>query len=70
MVVLMAPAWLLACLPAGLCIALPWLLGASLGLTAWMPQRHDGLVALAFGMSLDRPEERTGSFAPSRNAGL
>ena len=49
---------------------LPWLLGASLGLTLWMPQSHDGLVVLVFGMSLDRPEERTGPSAPSRDAGL
>ena len=37
--VLMALAWLLADLPTGLCTALPWLLGASLGLTAWSPRR-------------------------------
>ena len=47
-----------------------WALGASLWLTAWMPQRYDGLVALAFGLSLDRPEERTGPSAPPRDAGL
>ena len=44
---------LLAHRPLGLSCAGPWIVGAALWLMVWMPQHYDGLVAAAFGMTLD-----------------
>ena len=38
------------------CLALPWVLGAALGLAMWLPTRCDHHVGLALGLSLDTPE--------------
>ncbi|MDE2123340.1 MAG: hypothetical protein KGL51_03825 [Betaproteobacteria bacterium] len=48
--------WILAHRPAHGCRALPWMLGAALGLALWLPTRYDHHVGLALGLSLDAPE--------------
>ena len=51
--VLLALVALLAHQPLGLPTEVPWIVGAALWLMVWMPQHYDGLVAAAFGMTLD-----------------
>ena len=48
--------WILAHRPAHGCLALPWVLGAALGLALWLPTCYDHHVGLALGLSLDEPE--------------
>lgn len=48
--------WILAHQAAHGCLALPWALGAALGLALWLPTRYDHHVGLALGLSLDTPE--------------
>ncbi|OIQ87892.1 hypothetical protein GALL_302230 [mine drainage metagenome] len=48
--------WVLAHRPAHGCLALPWVLGAALGLAIWLPTRYDHHVGLALGLSLDATE--------------
>ena len=48
--------WVLAHRPAHGCVALPWVLGAALGLAMWLPTRYDHHVGLVLGLSLDATE--------------
>ncbi len=56
--------WILAHRAAHGCLALPWVLGAALGLAMWLPTRYDLHVGLALGLSLDAPEATEAARAP------
>jgi hypothetical protein len=56
--------WILVHRPAHGCLALPWGLGAALGLALGLPTRYDHHVGLALGLSLDAPEAAEAVQAP------